>query len=134
MLHSIALLSHPLLIPISPPPFLILPPLFPLPHLRLRQHQTGGHLEPLRSRQVLVLPEVFLQFEELLRREGGARASRLPQEAVLAHTCNEEGQGLSQVRLIVQTWGEKFRHGVGSYKEDGIQAVVLSMYRCLWEV
>ena len=52
-------------------------------YLCLREHETRGHLEALGSREVLVLPEVLLQFQQLLRRECCAGTPGLPQERVL---------------------------------------------------
>lgn len=41
-------------------------------HLRLRQPQRGGELRPFGDAQVLLLPELLLQREQLLCCEGGA--------------------------------------------------------------
>lgn len=51
--------------------------LYLVTHLRLGQHQAGGHLEAFRPRQVLASAELVLQLEQLLRGERGARPARL---------------------------------------------------------
>ena len=54
-----------------------------LTNLGLCEHQTGGHLEALGSREVLVLAELVLELEQLLTGEGGPRAARLAEQRVL---------------------------------------------------
>lgn len=50
------------------------PVLEPDLHLGLGEHERGGHFEAFRSRQVFVLAELVLQFEQLLARECSARS------------------------------------------------------------
>jgi len=58
-------------------------------YLRFREHQRRRDLEPLRSAEVLVLPELLLQFEKLLGRERRAGPSGLAEQRVLRRaTCN----------------------------------------------
>ena len=49
-------------------------------HLRFRQHQRRGHFEPLWPRQVFVLSELVLQFQQLLTGECRPRPSCFAQQ------------------------------------------------------
>lgn len=68
------------------------------PHLRLREHQRGGHLEALGPRQVLVELELVLQLQQLLAGEGGARPAALPQQVRLRLGCGRSGVRRSPAR------------------------------------
>lgn len=61
-------------------------------HLRLREHQRGGHLEALGPRQVLVEFELVLQLQQLLAGEGRARPAALPQEVRLSLGWGRRGR------------------------------------------
>lgn len=55
----------------------------PYLHLCLWEHEATGHLEAFGPRQILVLLELLLQLEQLLRCEGGAWSPRLAQNGVM---------------------------------------------------
>lgn len=59
------------------------------------EHEAGGDLEALGSGEVFVLPEMLLQLEQLLGREGCPRPPSLTQQAVSSHTCKGSRNGES---------------------------------------
>jgi hypothetical protein len=60
-------------------------------YLCLWEAECGGDLVPLGPGEVLALPKLFLQLQQLLRREGGTRSSVLTQQRVL-ELCTMENK------------------------------------------
>ena len=56
------------------------------PFLSLGEHQFSRHFESFWPGEVLILPELVLEFQELLAREGGSRSSGL-----VSHTLSGSG-------------------------------------------
>lgn len=57
-------------------------------YLCLGKHEAGGDLEALGSGEVLVLPELFFQLEQLLAGEGRPGSPGFSEQCMLRSTCN----------------------------------------------
>jgi hypothetical protein len=83
-------------------------------YLCLREAECGGDLVSLGPGEVLALPELFLQLQQLLRREGGPRPPVLTQQRVLE---------LCTIRVNIQCSEMKSSsHSGGTVKWNGYLA------------
>lgn len=57
-------------------------------YLCLGEHEAGGDLKALGSGEVLVLPELFFQLEQLLAGEGCPGSPGFSEQCMLRSTCN----------------------------------------------